>query len=141
MEGIQNAPGQAATAIKEFSSMQEAIMNLSETFSTFFSDVNLGFQGMIDGIITGLKRLVMELLAKAAILALLGVITGVPLSGAMFKNLLFGGNIGSLLKGGAIGGGGGAAAVPLSGKVEFVLKGKDLYGSMNRYASELNTAT
>lgn len=129
-----------SSQVKEFSSMQEAIMSLSATFSTFFSDVNLGFQGMIDGIITGLKRLVMELLAKAAILGILALITGVPLSGEMFKNLLFGDSIGSLLKGGAIGGGGGTS-VPMSGKVEFVLKGKDLYGSVNRYSSELATGT
>jgi len=139
LPGIQEYGGKPAQMIKGFSSMQEALMGLAETFSKFFSDVNLGFQGMIDGIITGLKRLVMELLAKAAILAILAVITGVPLSGAMFKSLLFGGDIGSLIKGGAIGGG--AAAVPMSGKVEFVLKGSDLYGSVNRYSKELNVGT
>ena len=143
MEGIQNAPGQAAEAIKEFSSMQEAIMNLSATFSTFFSDVNLGFQGMIAGIITGLKRLVMELMSKAVFLTILSVITGGGLPTLnMFKNLLLGKDWGTIL-GGRLAGGSAKAvgSAPMSGSVEFVLKGKDLYGSVNRYSQELGYGT
>lgn len=95
--------------IKEFSDMQVAIMDLSSTFSRFFSDVNLGFEGMIEGVITGIKRLVAELIAKAVFLTLLSAITGVPLTGEMFKSLMFGGSVGSLIGGGAIGGGASSA--------------------------------
>jgi hypothetical protein len=78
---------------------QETLVGLAGTFAGFFSDVNLGFQGMIEGMVTGIKRLVMELAAKAAILAILSVITGVPMAGN-FLSTLFGGNMMDLFTGG-----------------------------------------
>lgn len=83
---------------------QKSLLDLSKTFAGFFSDVNLGFQGMIDGVITGIKRLVMELLAQAIILTLLTIITGGTVNGAMFKSLLPAG-LGKVV---GSGGGGGA---------------------------------
>lgn len=136
LPGLREQNFNMPEAIKEFSSMQEALMNLSSTFSKFFSDVNLGFQGMIDGIITGLKRLVMELIAKASILAILSLITGVPLSGAMFKSLLFGGDIGSLIKGGAIPSGGAMPATNTTNNLNITgsISGKDIALSLRRNA-------
>lgn len=140
---ISEYGGSPGDMIKEFSDMQTALMDLSATFSTFFSDVNLGFQGMVDGVITGLKRLVMELIAKSAILALLSVITGVPLSGAMFKKLLFG-NFSSMIGGGTgIGGSGWKSSgnIQQSITLQGVLKGKDIYLSNQRFVNELNVGT
>jgi hypothetical protein len=83
---------------------QEALLGLADTFAGFFSDVNLGFQGMIDGVITGIKRLVAELLAKAVILAILNTLfpgSAVPLS---LGNIL--GGSASKLVGGSVSSGG-----------------------------------
>ena len=133
LPGIQDYGG-IDSMTKEFGEMQIAIMNLSETFASFFSGINLGFQGMIDGIITGIKRLVMELMAKAVWLAILGAITGVPLTGGMFKNLLFGSSVNTLIKGGALGTGPAKSNIPASGasvgnmsqQLVATLKGKDV---------------
>jgi len=90
---------------KGISEQQQALIDLSSTFAGFFSDVKLGFEGMIDGAITGLKRLVMELIAKAAFLAILSAIfpgAGVALN---IGNIL-GGNASKLISSG----GGGSTA-------------------------------
>lgn len=95
-----------AASVQDLSSgldeSQQALVNLADEFAGFFSDVNMGFQGMIEGVISGIKRLVMELAAKAAFLAILSAIfpgAGVSLN---LQNIL-GGNIGKLIGGGTTG--------------------------------------
>jgi hypothetical protein len=109
------APGPKLTEVtKGLTDQQEALLGLSDTFAGFFSDVNLGFQGMIDGVITGIKRLVMELMAKAAFMAILSLIF--PASAVPFtlKNIL-GGNAATLVGGSTVlstvGTGGGFSAM------------------------------
>jgi hypothetical protein len=109
------APSPKLTEVtKGLTDQQEALLGLSDTFAGFFSDVNLGFQGMIDGVITGIKRLVMELMAKAAFMAILSLIF--PASAVPFtlKNIL-GGNAATLVGGSTVlstvGTGGGFSAM------------------------------
>ncbi len=118
---------------------QLALVNLADTFAGFFSDVNLGFQGMIDGVITGIKRLVAELVAKAVILAILNVLlpgAAVPLT---LSNII-GGGAGSLIGGKATGKTsslGSAAPAGMSQTIKIVgntvIQGKDLAVVWGRY--------
>jgi len=118
---------------------QQALIGLADTFAGFFSDVNLGFQGMIDGVITGIKRLVMELIAKAAFLAILSAIF--PGAGvALNLGTILGGSASKLLGSGGGGSspgksiGGGTLNINVTGK----LHGKDIYLSNERYGQVLN---
>ena len=114
---------------------QEALTGLSDTFAGFFSDVNLGFEGMIDGVITGLKRLVMELIAKAAFLAILSAIF--PGAGvALNLGTILGGNASKLI---GSGGGGssksasiGSASNQMTNSLVASLRGKDIQIALNR---------
>jgi hypothetical protein len=114
---------------QELASQQELLGALADKFAGFFSGVNLGFQGMVDGVITGIKRVVTELMAKAAILAILGMIF--PASGIFdnFGKMLFG-DTGGLFKGKSGGGNSGVGnIIPTGGlklTVDGVISGKDL---------------
>jgi hypothetical protein len=104
---------------------QTALLGLADTFAGFFSDVNLGFQGMIDGVITGIKRLVAELLANAVILAILNTLfpgSAVPLS---LGNIL--GGSASKLVGGSVSSGGSV----LGGSTIGAATGERLVASIN----------
>ncbi|HUV85277.1 MAG TPA: hypothetical protein VMV86_06165 [Methanosarcinales archaeon] len=123
---------------------QEALIGLSETFASFFSDVNLGFEGMIDGVITGIKRLVMELIAKAAFLAILSTIfpgAGVSLN---LKTIL-GGNASKLIGSGGGSSGGSSKGLAGNGNLNINVTGKihgrDIYLSNERYGQVLNNNT
>jgi hypothetical protein len=129
--------GKLRAATQELSEQQKALVNLSGTFANFFSGVNLGFQGMVDGVISGIKRLVMELMAKAAILAILTAVTGGSFAG--FGKMLFGG-MSDIFGGLSTGGVGSRVATPLKipGKMDFApelnfkISGKDLVTVLNR---------
>lgn len=69
-------------ALKE---QQAAVSILSSAFDTLFTSTEDHFKNMIESIISGLKRLVAELLARAAVLTLLNVLTG---GGASFGTIL-----------------------------------------------------
>jgi hypothetical protein len=97
MPGLQPYGGTLENTTKALSSQQEAVLALSDTFSSFFSNVDKGFKGMIDGVIKGIERMVQEMIARAAIMALISAITGVPLSGNMLKSILPSG-LGTLLE-------------------------------------------
>jgi len=91
--------------------LQASLVDLSNTFSRMFANVNGGFQGMMEGVIKGLQRLAQELVAKAAILAIMGILfpeAGI-IGGGMFTKFLFQGMPG-------IGGGGMNLSSTLSGK-------------------------
>lgn len=53
-----------------------AVGILSQSFNVLFTSTEDGFKNMIESIITGLKRLVAELLARMAVLTILNAITG-----------------------------------------------------------------
>jgi len=120
---------------KGISEQQQALIDLSSTFAGFFSDVNLGFEGMIDGVITGIKRLVMELIAKAAFLAILSAIF--PGAGvALNLGTILGGNASKLI---GSGGGGssksasiGSASNQMTNSLVASLRGKDIQIALNR---------
>ena len=93
--GIQKAPGEPSEAEKsaadiramteELQNQQVAVDILSSAFDTLFTSTEDGFKNMIDSIISGLKRLVAELLARTAVLLILNAITG---GGASFGKIL-----------------------------------------------------
>lgn len=62
---------------------QEAVNILSASFSSLFLSTGNGFQAMIDTFIDGLKRLMAELLARAAVMALFNMIPGAGLGGLL----------------------------------------------------------
>lgn len=112
---------------------QLLLANLSKDFSSYFLNIDNGFQGMIDSVIRGIEQLVAKLIAEAAILAILTVITGGTISPATFKPL-FGGmpKLGS----------GGGTATPVGGiQLEAVVKGSDIYLSNKRYTNMLSMNT
>jgi hypothetical protein len=128
----------------ELTKQQLTVMGLANTFAGFFSGINLGFQDMIDGFVTGIKRLAMELLAKAAILSILMVITGGSARGVgklLLNSVLPG--IGDLTGNG--GGGGGMAMgniMPMSnGTGTEILRtevtGKSLAIILERYYNDM----
>lgn len=112
---------------------QQALIGLSDQFAGFFSDVNLGFEGMIKGVITGIKRLVMELIAKAAFLAILSAIF--PAAGvALNIGTILGGNGAKLLQSKSSGKlTSGAASATSVGSQQLVasISGKNLTFLMN----------
>ena len=57
----------------------EAVNILSSSFTALFDSTGDGFQNMIDTMIAGLKRLIAEYLAKAAVLTLLRILFPVTL--------------------------------------------------------------
>jgi hypothetical protein len=88
----------------------------------------MGFQDMIDSVITGIKRLIMELIAKAAFLAILSVLfpgAAVPLT---LGNIL-GGNASKLVGSGSSSGVTGMSSPANMGYKEQLMasvSGKDL---------------
>jgi len=114
------------------------VQNLSDVFENMFLNIDKGFKGMIESLIDGIKKLVIELAAKAAVLMLIrtlfpmsfGVGATTQLQG-MFGSKLFSGNIGA---GKAIGGIG-SQNISLSGG--FKLAGKDSYLMVERRANLL----
>ncbi len=105
--GLQGGPPTlaqvTATQIQEMTkALQEqdmAVGILSNAFDALFTSSEDGFKNMVDSIVTGLKRLVAEFLARIAVLTLLNVITG---GGASFANILKGA-AGSMFPGAAKG--------------------------------------
>jgi len=135
---VQNRPDEIrliALMNKELLRQQDIISGLADTFASYFSDINVGFQSMVDSLITGIQRMVTQLAAKAAFLAILGMIfpgLGILGSGA-FSQMLFGDMS-------ALGGFGmkrevpspavGGVKMPTS---QFKIYGRDLATSLRRY--------
>jgi len=90
---------------------QTAVAILSNAFETLFTSTEDGFKAMIDSIILGLKRLVAELLARAAVLTILNIVSG-GFAGAL-KGVLKGA-AGSMFPGltGKVAGGANGLTVP-----------------------------
>lgn len=106
----------------------EAINILTNGFDTLFSSTENGFNNMIDTIIDGLKRLVAEYLAKAAIFTLIRMLfPGSGLAVMATQNLW---NMG--LGGKATGGLGGFQSQPLNVNVVGSIKGKDIALALRR---------
>jgi len=106
----------------------EAINILTNGFDALFSSTENGFNNMIDTIIDGLKRLVAEYLAKAAIFTLIRMLfPGSGLAVMATQNLW---NMG--LGGKATGGLGGFQSQPLNVNVVGSIKGKDIALALRR---------
>jgi hypothetical protein len=119
----------------EISSLQMSLIGLADTFADVFGTIDQGFDAMVKNIIQSINKLVVETFAKAAFLVILSAITGVPLSGAMFKNMLLGPNITGLMNGGVSFRGNSPApsSGPLQVEVSGVLKGSDIILSNKRF--------
>jgi len=127
--------GMIAMMNEELARQQDIVSGLADTFASYFSDINVGFQSMVDSLITGIQRMVTQLAAKAAFLAILGMIfpkLGILGSGA-FSQMLFG-DMSALWGFGmkrevpspAVGG----VKMPTS---QFKIYGRDLATSLRRY--------
>jgi len=80
--GISAETGQIDEMTEALYEQQTAVAILSNAFETLFTSTEDGFKAMIDSIIAGLKRLIAELLARAAVLTILNIVTG-GFSGAL----------------------------------------------------------
>ncbi|HUX56732.1 MAG TPA: hypothetical protein VMV77_07150, partial [Bacteroidales bacterium] len=113
LPGIQPYGGHVATGAeinqRQIQAMTESLQEqqiavgiLSSAFDALFTSTEDGFKAMIDSIISGLKRLVAELLARAAVLTLINIISGG--GGSIFKGVLKGAATSMGLTKGASGG-------------------------------------
>jgi hypothetical protein len=131
--GPKELKGQVEDLTNALYYQAEAVNILSNGFSQLFSSTGNGFQGMIDTIIEGIKRMVAELLAKAAILTLIRVLLPGPGPAVnattglmnMFGSGLFSG-------GGSAGNVGGIVSQGVNVNVQGVIKGKDIALSLMR---------
>ena len=110
--GIQPFGGTIATGAeinqRQIEAMTESLQEqqiavgiLSNAFDTLFTSTEDGFKAMVDSIISNLKRLVAELLARVAVLAILNALTG---GGASFATIFKGATASMGLAKGASGG-------------------------------------
>jgi hypothetical protein len=93
--GLSGAPGEPSESEKELANIKAvteelekqdlAVGILSSAFDALFTSTEDGFKAMIDSIITSIKRLLAELLARVAILTLLNILTG---GGVKFGTIL-----------------------------------------------------
>jgi hypothetical protein len=135
-DAIQKNADRATEAIQR---QQEAVDILASAFQNLFQGGEDGFKNMVDSIISSIGRLVAELLAKAAVLAimnllfpgsaLLGAGAGAAIGG--WEGTGIGGGLGSL---GSVGG---VQKIQIVG----VTKGKDIYWSNKRYGQMLSDNT
>jgi hypothetical protein len=94
---------------------------------------------MIDGVMTGIKRLVMQLVAQAVFLAGVSLFTGIPIGQLMKGSDGIMGKLGGLIGGGKSGGGVVPALSPLGGNVDFKIKGTDLVGVLSNAGRKSNS--
>jgi hypothetical protein len=107
---------------------EEVLFNLTAAFSDMFANVSGGFDDMIDSLVKSLKRYVQEILARAAVLALLNIIA--PGSGMAVQAHK---NLGGLIPlGGGKGLFGNRSVASASGPMEFKIYGKDLKTVLQR---------
>jgi hypothetical protein len=137
ISGLSSGPKELKGQVEDLTNalyyQAEAVNILSNGFSQLFSSTGNGFQGMIDTIIEGIKRMVAELLAKAAILTLIRVLLPGPGPAVnattelmnMFWSGLFSG-------GGSAGNVGGIVSQGVNVNVQGVIKGKDIALSLMR---------
>jgi hypothetical protein len=71
---LSSAPKQIEQVTDGLTAQMEVVYELNAAFTDMFMNIDQGFQSMVESLIQSLKRLVAELLAKAAALALLNII-------------------------------------------------------------------
>jgi hypothetical protein len=126
--GLQMDEIKIAEVTEALQWQQEVVNNLTSAFSDMFANVSGGFDDMIDSLVKSLQRYVQEILARAAVLALLNIIA--PGSGMAVQAHK---NLGSLIPLGA-GGifGNKRATASVAGPMEFKIYGKDLKTALQR---------
>jgi len=129
ISGIEPLTGLQETIIplqevSELLQYQEKIVgDLTMAFEDMFSRVGEGFDGMIDSLVKSLQRWVTELVARAAVLAILNLIVpGSAMAVSAHKAL------GAMIP---LGGGGGKQ-IFANNKMEFKIHGKDLKTVLQR---------
>lgn len=127
---LANAPRQIEQVTEALEIQLEAVNELTSVFADMFMSIDQGFKGMVESLIASLKRLVAELLAKAAVLALLNIIApGSGLAVAAHKALT-GGGLGSLFAGNRMVGNLSPSSVTVGG--QFRIRGRDLELALRR---------
>lgn len=127
---LANAPIQIEQVTEALEIQLEAVNELTSVFADMFMSIDQGFKGMMESLIASLKRLVAELLAKAAVLALLNIIA--PGSGLAVSahKALTGGGLGSLFAGNRMVGNLSPSSVTVGG--QFRIRGRDLELALRR---------
>jgi hypothetical protein len=131
LHGGTLAPAPKIQEITEALDLQmEAVGELTAAFTDMFFNIDQGFQGMVESLIASIKRLVAELLAKAAVLALLNIIA--PGSGVAVAahKALTGSGLGSLFAGNKMMGNLSTSPIAVGG--QFTIKGRDLALTLRR---------
>lgn len=127
---LAQAPQQIEQVTEALEIQLEAVNELTSVFADMFMSIDQGFKGMVESLIASLKRIVAELLAKAAVLALLNIIApGSGLAVAAHKALT-GGGLGSLFAGNRMVGNLSPSSVTVGG--QFRIRGRDLELALRR---------
>lgn len=127
---LARAPEQIEKITESLDIQMQAVNELTSVFADMFMSIDQGFEGMVESLIASLKRLVAELLAKAAVLALLNIIApGSGLAVAAHKALT-GGGLGSLFAGNRMVGNLSPSSVTVGG--QFRIRGRDLELALRR---------
>lgn len=135
--------------INEVTTAMEAQMNMVENLSGAFEDMFLnidkGFKGMVESLIESIKKLVIQLAAKAAVLMLIRTLFPMSFGVGATTSLMnmFGPG---MFSGGSIGGGKPIASLGMASQNinlggEFKIRGSDLYASVSRHGNMLNGNT
>lgn len=126
---LSGAPRQIEQVTEALKIQLEAVNELTNVFADMFMSIDQGFKGMVESLIASLKRLVAELLAKAAVLALLNIIApGSGLAVAAHKALT--GGLGSLFAGNRMVGNLSPSSITVGG--QFRIRGRDLELALRR---------
>ncbi len=127
LAGLQEDVIKISEVTQALQYQEEMVYALTDAFRGMFDNVEGGFDEMIKGMLQSFKRYVQEVIARAAVLALLNIIApGSTMAVNAHKNL------GSLVP---LGGGKGLfgnKSVASTGNLQFKIHGKDLVTVLGR---------
>lgn len=137
-EGLRGAPAQVEELTDSLEDQMWVVNELTGTFQNMFSSIDEGVDGMIESLINSIKRLAIELIAKAATFALIWALfpgMGINLSGGggFMTGLKSFTGLGSISP--SVSGLGNTGSKPIS--VVGKLSGRDIYLSSSRYGNML----
>jgi hypothetical protein len=142
LPGLRGGPVQAANELNEalFEEIN-VVQTLQGTFEGMFSSIGGGFKGMADSLIESVRRIAVELAAKAAVFMLLKVLfPGLFIGMDLYKA----GSFGKFLGIPAMGGGASSAGSSITGGsilLQGNLQGRDIFLSGARYGNMVNKNT
>ncbi len=136
-EGLRGAPAQVNELTGSLQDQMELVGELTATFQDMFSSIDQGVEGMIDSLISNIKRLATELIAKAVVFSLIWKLfpgMGINLSGGggFMEGLKNFTGLGNILPSGVSSG-----KSQMKVQIEGVTRGPDIFWSAKRYGNVL----